>query len=381
MMLLAFFMIGFTASEDDVVSGDDNTSTSDIPKDEVAGESPVIDSATTAIPNINYTLIKSGRDYIMRIDMTGVQNPQTKGWLELAGTATGNQNVWLTIDGKPKGIKVYNSDEDGNNKKPACDLVFLVDNSGSMGEEADVVARDIINWSQELAGKGLDMKFGCVGYGEGSITGGINLTDVNSLSEWLNHARNTSRTVSFAGPDANNLQSAAYNYRTPTYHECGGAALRFADKLFSFRSGANRVYVNFTDEPNQPAGKRDFSVEYFKNPLNWSTSKGTVHTVYSEKVDTASYINDILNNEKPWLLSQYTGGTTIITDRYFSGVSLSSLPVTGALTHYYIIRLTNIGDMIDDGKEHTMKITVLSKDGFSKAEKEFKVNFTTKELK
>ena len=77
--------------------------------------------------------------------------------------------------------------------------------------------------------------------------------------------------------------TAAESYRTNSWCECGVAALRMADENFAFRTGANRVYVDFTDEPSQPNGKEEFTVEYV-NPVNnnWPTTKGTIHTVYSD---------------------------------------------------------------------------------------------------
>lgn len=153
-------------------------------------------------------------------------------------------------------------------------------------------------------------------------------------------------------------------------------ALRYADRNISFRTGSNRIYVNFTDEPNQPAGNSGFSVEYFKNQSNWSTRQGTVHTVFSE--DSTRYSNswNTYNNEKPWLISDYTGGTKLFVPDDFSGVTLSNLPVTGAMTNSYVIRFTNIREFMD-GKNHLVKITILSSGRKTRAERTFYINFGT----
>ena len=74
------------------------------------------------------------------------------------------------------------------------------------------------------------------------------------------------------------------------------------------------------------------------------------------------------------MLSDYTGGTTIFTNASFTGVSLSSLPITGALQNSYIIRFTNVENLFD-GQPHKVKITILSPNGTVRAEKEYVISF------
>ena len=104
------------------------------------------------------------------------------------------------------------------------------------------------------------------------------------------------------------------------------SALRFADEHFSFRLGANRVYVNFTDDANYPGGDDEISVSYVADAMNWNTNKGTIHTVFSGSSSSLNYSI----GEAPWLLSEYTGGTVMEVSPTFSGVTLNSFPVTGA---------------------------------------------------
>ena len=344
-----------------------------IPSDSKATPNPTINEETTYIPNVQYTIDQEEGAVIMRIDMTGIQDPQTLKWIKLFGTEKEGQNVWVSVDGKPKGIEVYNNSDDDADKTITADLVFLVDNSGSMSEEADAIARDIVAWAKTLASSNLDIRFGCVGY-DGTITGAMNLTTLEYISSYLNRSRGTDRTVGFEGSDALRLKNASPSYTT-SWAECGMAALRFADKNFTFRNGSNRIYVNFTDEPNQPNGKNGFSVEYLNDQTNWDASQGTIHTVYSD-YDTTFTVR-YLYDEKPWLMSRYTGGTELYASSSFTGVSLNDLPVTGAMQNAYIIRFTNIDEFMD-GKPHNMKITVLSKDRNVQAEKTFSIVFGEK---
>lgn len=351
----------------------------DIPGDDEATPNPPIDEPTTTLPNATCS-VEQNEDgvYVASINMTGVWNEDAAEWLKLYGTANDDQNVWVSVDGNSKGINVYNTADGEGSRIVAADLVFLVDHSGSMGEEADGLANQVIAWSQKLAQSGLDIRFGCVGYGTGylsntSIGGALNLTTADALKAYLDRYQGTQRTVGFAGTDATTLQSKAtsgsYNNGS-TYNECGMVALRFADDNFSFRNGSNRIYVNFTDEPNQPGGKQAWSVEVLKTEV-WSTLKGTIHTVWSASY---SYEWTTLYQEDPKLMSTYTGGTTMDVNPNFTNATLDDLPVTGAMQNSYIIRFTNINDYMD-GKPHVVKVTVVSKDGKVQAEKEFVVVF------
>lgn len=346
-----------------------------IPSDNLAAPNPEVNDPNANIPNFNYTVEQEDDYTVIRLDMTGVQNPETKEWINLVGTGgsgVNRQNIWVSVDNKPKGILVAKASDNENGASNAVDLVFLVDNSGSMNEEADAIARDIVAWAQMLASSNLDMRFGCVGY-DGRITGALNITDVNSLSEFLNYSSGTGRTYHFGGADASVLSSVAFSYAND-YYECGVAALHYAADNFSYRNVANRIYVNFTDEPNQPNGNSLYSVEYVRNQTNWSTNDGTIHTVYS---DNTTFTEQLLYQEKPWKLSEYTGGTTLTAPRNFSGVTLSDLPVTGAMLNSYVIRFTNVDEFMD-GQPHEVHVTIYSEDGKVRAEKMFYVVFGTK---
>ncbi len=369
-IVLAAFS-GFTTSC--LSDGDDtiiveNGNPTDIPSDTQATPNPEISVNNATIPNIQYTTVDENGVSVLRIDMTGIQDKATLEWLRLLGTGERDQNVWVEVDGKPKGIKVYNTADDEENASVPVDLVFLVDNSGSMSEEADAIARDITQWAEKLQTSGLDIMFGCVGY-DGYITGACSLCDADELYAYLQSGTGTSRTRGFEGTEQeiSIYQQARANYCTGA-KECGMAALRFASDNFKFRDGANRIYVNFTDEPNQPAGIDRFSVESLLT--DWDTLMGTIHTVFSDGQETYSEYN--------YLMSEYTGGTVINTGSSFSGVTLESLPVTDAMRNSYIIRFTNIDEFMD-GQPHEVRITILSPDGTVSAERTFYVVFGTKE--
>lgn len=387
----------FTACEED--DDDNDTLVSGIPSDKDAKPNPEVDSedVNTVLPNLNYSVSTEGKYAVIRLDMTGVRDPFTKDWLHLYGTGDSRQNLWIEVDDVPKGFSIINTaDDKASQPDPALDVVFLVDNSTSMDEEADAIAADIIEWSKQLSNKKLDVRFGCVGYG-GFVSGAINLTTAAELEkwltqkDWLNDVNGVWRTRGFAGPDAARLQEKAnlapsnnesetfyrvvntsYTYTSwgaPDRSECGVLALRYANDLFSFRPGANRVYVNLTDEPNQPSGYERFSTEWVKN--NWTATQGTIHTVFTYSAslgdkDSYYYYETYygIGKNYPWDLSVYTDGTMLFTDSDFKDaegnlVKLSDLPVSGAMQNSYIIRFTNIENLFDN-KTHVVHMTVKS---------------------
>lgn len=376
---VAFAGASLEPTEPSNPGGEDSFTALDIPNDNQAQPNPEVSNPTITIPGCsNVLLYKDGYAYLA-ITMNGIWDSVNNEWLKLFGTGLNGQNFWLSLDGVPKGVDIYNnSDSEGNTLM--ADVVFLVDNSTSMSEEADEVARNIVTWTSQLEASGLDIRVGIVGYGGGyspSIGGALNITTSAALKEYLDRASGIYRTFGFGGEDAETLRALANTpeYDGPNYMtEDGVVALRFADDNFNFRSGANRVYVNFTDEPNQPEGNAKWSVEWV-NPENgnWTPEKGTIHTVYSSYEFT--YVNP-LYTEQPWKLSEYTGGTVLFTRSDFQGVTLLDLPVTGALQNSYLIRITGIDDMIDDGLPHTITITILTENGDIAGVISFEVYFT-----
>ncbi len=339
-----------------------------IPSDDSADPNPKVTGTNTNIPNGTYVVNEEDGYYYLRIDLTGVQNPNDFEFLRLYGTGSPQQNCWVEVDGVPKGIDIYNN-EDDSDKIIYNDFVFLIDNSGSMDDEADAIASSILSWSKSLSASKLDVKFACVGY-DGEITGAMDFGSGTDLSEFLNYSSGTYRTRHF---DTNKLSNSSGSYYVSGWQdECGVAALRYATDLFSFRKNANRIFVNFTDESNYTAGSSMNSVEYVRSK-NWDTSMGTIHTVWSENADTTN-INLSSKYEKPWRMSQYTGGTIMLAPSDFRGVTLDNLPVTGAMQHSYIIRFTNIDDLMD-GKYHEVHITVQTPDKKVRADKTLLIKF------
>jgi hypothetical protein len=316
-LLLGAFLVACDTTESD------DTDNSDIPEDPqgVVVPEPTINN----VQPVGAFSASGDNPSRIVVNLTGVVDPSTGDPIAL----TWLDNFWLEEDGVVKGTLVNQVSSGGSSL--AADVVFLVDNSGSMGEEADTIASSIVEFAQTLQNSGLNVQFGCVGY-NGNVSGAINLTNAAGLEEFLNHpyySYGTSRTAHFAGPDSAALaDSAWYSFGGP-YGENGVVGVLYSDKFFNWRGGAQRVYINFTDEPTQPGGDERWTTA---NMCQTIGGIATVHTVYSADTTYSTWDE---YNERPWAMSECTGGTVKFVSYDASDLDLTTLPVTGALTNSY----------------------------------------------
>ena len=294
----------------------------------------------------------------------------------------------MTEDGKLKGIRV--SQAQSTNSLP-YDIVFLVDNSGSMGEEADTVAEKILDFSAMLSQSGLDVRMGVVGF-DGVINGGLDLTTAQDLKNFLTRPYSyyvgkpedagpeqrrygTERTVDFAGPNQAALQKAANELNaTATYDENGVLALVYAEHALSFRPTAQRIYIQFTDEPTQETlpsiianrtpwnGVKDFHIKSYC--ASWKPKQGVVHTIWSGASTTVK-AKDGRERLEPWFpwsseeenpfdLSACTGGTQMLVKGSAEDLDLTQLTVTQALTSSALVEFITSNPNV----AHKLEVTV-----------------------
>lgn len=331
----------YACQEDNPADG--GGTNSDIPADP-GGSAP-----TPTINNVRpaATFEKtSGNASRIRLSLLGIINPETGLPIEFSG----NQNLFVTEDNIVKGVKLTRVSA-GN--ALGADVVFVVDNSGSMFEEADSIAAKIIVFANALQASGLNLRVGCVGY-NGPVTGALNLTAPESLRTYLNRSgiTGTSRTRGFSGANAQALQQAAQGQGAGVFGENGIVAIRFADSLYTWRQGAQRVYINFTDEPTQPSGSTWYSTNGFLT--SWNNQRGTIHTVWSGGDTTAFGTETPLSREKPWRLSFGTGGTLEVIQSDARDLDLTNLPVTVALQNSWLVEFLSANPNI----AHNLKVTI-----------------------
>jgi hypothetical protein len=132
--------------------------------------------------------------------------------VENTGGATGTQNVSLLIEGE--NVSVGTS---------AVDIVFVVDDSGSMADDIETVRNELQTFSHRLESEGIDARYAVV-----TITG-----QVAVRQEFTSNVSETNRTLD-AIPA---IGGTEYNY------DAIGTALDLDG-----RSNAKRVVIDLTDE-------------------------------------------------------------------------------------------------------------------------------------
>lgn len=331
-LLILFFIFLVGCSKEDNNPAGGNADNTDIPQDPTnSAPVPAINNITPSAPAP--AKIPGNPSRIM-INLIGMIDPVTEQQINYVA----NQTLFVVEDTKNKGILVSSA---GGNTTLNADVVFVVDNSGSMDEEADSVASKIIAFVNYLQGRGINLRVGCVGYQYGDVNGALNLTDANSLRNYLNRSivyYGTDRTIGFSGSDSARLANAAYNYPV-VGGENGILGVCFADSFFTWRSGSARVYLNITDEPTQNGGYENWCSNSLRN--RWKPEKGTIHTVFSldsyywnaGQPDTANVYYWDSYNERPWILSGFSGGTVKFVHSDASDLDLTALPVTGVLAN------------------------------------------------
>lgn len=179
---------------------DPSTSDDDIPADP-ASAAPAT-SANNLTPSAEFAHIGRNPNRV-RINLLGMIDPTTNQPVVLS-----DATVTVVENGVVQGIKVTQSRTE--NALPT-DIVFVVDNSGSMNEEADGVANGIQAFAEKLSKNGIDAKFGVLGYW-GDVRGALNLSDFTTLNDYLNRGKGYERTMGFGGSDSSTLEARAKDF-------------------------------------------------------------------------------------------------------------------------------------------------------------------------
>ena len=365
--------------EFDVPTGD-ITPIDGIPNDALAKPNPSV-NPTIEFPDFAHAIVTGSKDaQIAEFYLPGIKSPTNNNWLYLVGTGGAHaipQNVWVSVDGKPKGCLALNNSNSEIEAPIAIDFIFLVNNSNNMKEAGDMLYRTLDEWTDALKGENISMAYYCVGYGGGDtkgVNGACNRSTASELKAYLSRegVSGVSRTMGFNDIDA--LEQLAQSQYQNCDGECGVEALKFANEAFAgkFHPNAIRIYLNITDEPNQPGGDPEWSVESIKAQDQWHAGSGTIHTLFSGNQEFSNQVNEY---EHPWLLSEYTGGYTTVCDSKLTGITLEKLPLTGSLQNCTKIRIANVDEYMD-GKYHDVKLTILSGDKMIQASKTFKILFS-----
>ncbi|MBU2447228.1 MAG: VWA domain-containing protein [Bacteroidetes bacterium] len=238
--------------------------------------------------------------------------------VDLKGTNDAGQNIWIEIDSVNKGALVKKVSR--GNPLPA-DVVFCLDVSGSMPSAVvDSLVNTISSFADILYNYGLDLQFGGIGY-VGDIRGTKNLTgDVANFKNWV-------RSTKFEDPVT---EVRFPRYGSSILSQNAVTAIKYADSAFSWRNGAQRLYIVMTDAPVSPSSQINWANEWV---VANQKGKSSVHVVFIG--DTLKYTNLWyplnLSNQNPKDIASATGGSFTLFPETASGLEISKLPVKNIL--------------------------------------------------
>lgn len=120
-----------------------------------------------------------------------------------------------------------------------ADIVFLMDNSGSMSDDQNAVYSNLISFVNALSSSGIDFALGLCRYGASESSGYPIVEDGGILTSDANYFKNT----------------VWLRNRTDGDYEPGWDAMYSAANRFNFRPGSQKIFVLITDEsPNYVTG-------------------------------------------------------------------------------------------------------------------------------
>ncbi|MBU0984928.1 MAG: T9SS type A sorting domain-containing protein [candidate division Zixibacteria bacterium] len=196
--------------------------------------------------------------------------------------------------------------------RPA-DIVFLIDNSGSMGGEIAAVRNNAIAFGDSLAALGIDYRFGAVRFGQSASSGsplffGPLTDDVNVFRAWI-------ATMYASGGIEPGLQ-----------------AIINATSYFGFRPGSSRHFVLITDEDSD-GGSLASAISLC------NTNNITVHV----RAD-CGYASSQIHYCGPNAIARQTGGTVSSVTAPFWDI-LDDLEE--GICGNYVVRYTPVNDTCD----------------------------------
>jgi len=168
------------------------------------------------------------------------QNPVEAPRVFASVEVQGNQNpvpqlspVDFGISENGKGIGDFVLSQPSQGGARLADIVFIVDNSGSMGPEQADVQSNIRSFVDALVANNVDFQLGLVRYGQSNNRGKPILEDNGTLTTDADYFKNQvlARNITNGG------------------NEPGYFAITEAARSFAFRTGSQKIFIVATDEP------------------------------------------------------------------------------------------------------------------------------------
>ena len=205
-----------------------------------------------------------------------------------------------------------------------ADIVFLIDTSGSMGDEIAAVRNNVINFANALTASSVDYNLGLVQFGNGA---GSNPRIVGSGLT----------------PDAEQFKAWVGSLYASGGVEPGYEAINLAIQNFNFRTGAQKIFILISDEDSDGS---------LANTVNWVLANQV--TVYTAVNPSAG--NTYAHYSGPAGISAVSGGKTYLVTYDLSSIIID---IGTLIKNAYIIRYKSSNPACD-GTTRNVELVVTS---------------------
>jgi len=248
----------------------------------------------------------------VRVILNSIINPDTGDpYTDLTA-----DNFQLFEDGKEQGFVLRSKISDI--KK--LDIFFVIDTTGSMGNEIDGVKNSVIDFANSLKSSGYDVALGVIPYTDyvGTTNGDfIDLTtDLSTSGEFMTYVNGISAGMYW--DDGGDGPENPYD------------TVVYAWNHASWRHGAQRIIIVITDaSAHYPGDGTTYASNSEEDVINTLAGGGVIHTIVTPSYSSYSPEGDVRR------LSTDTGGGTFVTDSD-GNINLSVLGI-GLSTSWVLI--------------------------------------------
>lgn len=365
-VLFSFLLLnGCTKDENPVGAITDN---SDIPAD--PGTPPPAPKEGPLKPAVTVTPAHNNPSRI-QLNVGGLLDSEGNSIVYTSG------NLTVVEDGVVKGIKVTTLGTGGLTLK--SDIAFIIDVTGSMGEEIDTVKNSILAFVRELRSRGLDIQCGAVAYSDNNDypIAENGLPDTDPAAYVVVGSQNLTAQLDSAGnfyKFIDSLGAGWKGYYGGDWPEGGFDALWHAYRKFSWRPDASKIFIVLTDAPTWGKYAPSYSGTT-RSP--WRTDSlaavlsgnATVHVVCPDTNDySLKQANDGYNlgvYDMRWLAipgsfkqngqTYISGGTGGLWIDLYGSIDLSKIPIKEAMSGSALVEYVTTKK---DGTEKTIRVIV-----------------------
>lgn len=225
-----------------------------------------------------------------------------------------------------------------NDGQRIVDIVFVMDNSGSMAGEQQQVADNLSDFIDDLVAEGVDFRLGLVRYGQVAAYGCPIVEDNGNLTADVAYFRDDvwQRNVTQSGGPI----------EEPSFAACAAAV-----QEMNYRPGARKIVILITDEDNYPELCDGHKTTREECVSIANSANATIFALINESEGNSHY--DYVG---PGSITEATNGQSYAVTAPFDQILMD---IGDTVSSSYVVRYQS-GNPNENGQERHVKIKVLA---------------------